>query len=126
MYETQLLKIRIRPGKTGQVIDFIKSLRDRQDLALAAMHREGIIVETLFLERREEADYIYYYAKARDLAAAHQVNMQATDPLTQEIRNFVAETWGEISSPEPILDLDLISDEVDAQVQLQSQLLPET
>lgn len=111
MYESQLLKIRIRPGKTSQVISFLRSLKDRKDLSLEALRREGMVVETMFLERRDDADYLYYYAKARDLAQASQVNMQATDPLAMEIRNFISETWDHIVSPEPLLDLDLIREE---------------
>lgn len=111
MYETQLLKIRIRPGKTPAVIDFLRSLRDRKDLSLEALRREGMVVESMFLERRDDADYLYYYAKARDLAQASQVNMQATDTLAQEIRAFITDTWDHIVSPEPLLDLDLIREE---------------
>lgn len=111
MYQTQLLKIRIRPGKTSAVIDFLRSLRERQDLSLAALRREGMVVESMFLERRDDADYLYYYAKAHDLTQASQVNMQATDPLAQEIRAFIMDTWDHIVSPEPLLDLDLIQEE---------------
>ena len=111
MYESQLLKIRIRPGKTGAVIDFLRSLKARQDLSLEALRREGMVVESMFLERRDEADYLYYYAKAHDLGRASQVNMQATDPLAMEIRAFIMDTWDHIVSPEPLLDLDLIREE---------------
>jgi hypothetical protein len=108
MYQTQLLKIRIRPGKTDQVVDFLRTLMDRKDESIEALRREGMVVESLFLERRDEADYLYYYVKAKDLAEATQVNLRATDPLTLEIRKFVSDTWGDVSSPEPLLDIDLI------------------
>lgn len=111
MYETQLLKIRIRNGKTEEVVKFIRSLRDRKDLALEALRREGMVVETMFLERHDQGDYLYYYAKARDLAFANHVNMQATDSLAMEIRRFVSETWDHIVCPEPLIDLDLIDEE---------------
>ena len=111
MYQSQLLKIRIRPGKTPAVLDFLRSLQEREDLSLEAMRREGMVVENMFLERRDDGDYLYYYAKARDLARAAQVNMQATDALSMEIRNFIAETWDHIASPEPVLDLDLIREQ---------------
>jgi hypothetical protein len=111
MYQTQLLKIRIRPGKTAQAMEFIRSLQERKDSSLAALRREGMVIESMFLERRDDGDYLYYYVKARDLARANEVNLQATDPFTLEIRKFVADTWGDISSPEPLLDLDLIMEE---------------
>ncbi|MEO7779464.1 MAG: DUF6176 family protein, partial [Fibrobacteria bacterium] len=111
MYDTQLLKIKIRAGKTAAVIEFLRSLQDRKDLALEALRREGMVVESMFLERRDGGDYLYYYVKARDLAHANVINMQATDELTLEIRKFVADTWDHIVSPEPVLDLDLIKEE---------------
>jgi hypothetical protein len=111
MYQSQLLKIRIRPGKTPAVIDFIRSLGERRELSLAALRREGMVVESMFLERRDDGDYLYYYAKARDLTYASEVNMQATDALAQEIRAFISETWDHIVSPEPLLDIDLIQEE---------------
>ena len=110
MYQTQLLKIRIRPGKTEQVVDFLRTLMDRKDESIEALRREGMMVESFFLERRDEADFLYYYVKAKDLMEATQVNLRATDPLTLEIRKFVSETWGDVSSPEPLLDIDLIPD----------------
>jgi hypothetical protein len=112
MYQTQLLKIRIRPGKTERVIDFLRGLMDRQEESMDGLRREGMVVESMFLERRDEADYLYYYVKAKDLAEASQVNLAATDSLTLEIRKFVSETWGDVSSPEPLLDLDLIGEEI--------------
>ncbi|HLP43206.1 MAG TPA: DUF6176 family protein [Fibrobacteria bacterium] len=110
MYQTQLLKIRIRPGKTDRVVEFLRDLADRKDDSLEALRREGMMVESLFLERRDEADYLYYYVKARDLAHANEINLQSSDPLTLAIRDFVSETWGDVASPEPLLDLDLIPD----------------
>lgn len=111
MYETQLLKIKIRPGKTGQVIEFLRTLQERESQCLEALRREGMVVESMFLERHDDGDILYYYVKARNLLQANEVNMQATDPLTLEIRRFVSETWDHIVSPEPLLDLDLIKEE---------------
>ncbi len=110
MFETQLLKIKIRPGKTEQVVEFVRSLRQREEKSLDAMRREGIVAESIFLERQTTGDYLYYYVKAKSLLRANEINMQATDALTLEIRRFVNETWGHIVSPEPLLDLDLIQE----------------
>lgn len=111
MYQTQLLKIRIRPGKTEEVVDFLRGLMERKDESLDALRREGMMIESFFLERRDEADYLYYYVKARDLMKATEINLKATDPLTLEIRKFVSETWADVASPEPLFDLDLIPEE---------------
>jgi hypothetical protein len=108
MPDTQLLRIRIKPGKTARVVDFIRSLLKRRSEALEALKREGTLVESFFLERQEQGDYLYYYVKAESLRRAYAVHMDAQDPLTSEIREFVEDTWATISSPEPLLDLDLI------------------
>ena len=111
MYETQLLKIRIKPGKTEQVVEFVRTLQARDGQCQAALRREGMVVESMFLERHDQGDFLYYYVKARNLLHANDVNMRATDPLTLEIREFVMDTWDHIVSPEPLLDLDLIKEE---------------
>jgi hypothetical protein len=108
MYETQLLKIKIRPGMTEKVVQFIQSLKEREEACIEGLRREGMIVESLFLERGEEFDYLYYYVKSKDLAHAYEINMQSSDPLTCEIRKFISDTWGTIASPEPLLDLNVI------------------
>ena len=51
MYQTQLLKIRIRPGKTKQVVEFLRGLMDRKEESLDALRREGMMVESMFLEQ---------------------------------------------------------------------------
>lgn len=107
-FDTQLLKIRIKPGKTAQVADFIRGMKDRMEEALDALAREEMMVESFFLERHAGGDYLYYYVKARSIARANELHMRATDRLTEEIRNLVAETWADVASPEPLLDLDLI------------------
>jgi len=109
MPDTQLLRIRIKPGKTPRVVAFIASIRERRSEALEALEREGMLVESFFLERLEQGDYLYYYVKTGNLPRANAIHMGATDVLTSEIREFVEETWGGISSPEPLLDLDLIT-----------------
>ncbi len=111
MYESQLLKVKIRAGKTDQVVEFLRTLQERGNQSLEAMRREGMMVESMFLERQNDADYLYYFVKAKSLLHANEINLQSTDALTLEIRKFISETWGHIVSPEPLLDLDLIPDE---------------
>lgn len=108
MFDSQLLKIRIKPGKTPQVVGFFKGLLQRQPEALAALRKEGIIVESFFLERRDQWDYLYYYVKSGSIPMASRIHGESRDPLIEAVRAFIAETWDEISSPEPLLDLDLI------------------
>lgn len=111
MYETQLLKIRIKPGKTEHVVEFFRTLQERESQCLDALRREGMVVESIFLERHDQGDFLYYYVKARNLLHANEVNLRATDALTLEIRQFVMTTWDHIVSPEPLLDIDLIKEE---------------
>ena len=57
MAEIQCLKTRIQPGKTQRLLGWLKGLQDRPEELRKAQAAGGILLESLFLERAEEADY---------------------------------------------------------------------
>ncbi len=106
MAEIQCVKIRIRPGKTEQVLTFISNLKSRMEEAQEAVAREGVILETLFLERTPGADYIIFYMRAESLAAATQVAATSTHPLDVATRQMITEAWGEAVLLEQLFDIE--------------------
>ncbi|MGF1480536.1 MAG: DUF6176 family protein [Cyanophyceae cyanobacterium] len=110
MYETQLLKIKIKPNQTHAAQQFIKSLNERREWCLETFRQEGMVVESMFFEHTPAGDFLYLYAKARSLAEADRVFKETTDSLRLKIKEFVEQTWGETVALEPLLDLDLIEE----------------
>jgi hypothetical protein len=58
-----------KPGKTEEFLAFAARLR--RDEVAASLAREGMLVETMMLERTGDGDFVVFYTRARDLAAAN-------------------------------------------------------
>lgn len=106
MAEIQCLKIRIKPGKTQRIIGWLKGLKDRPQELREAQAAGGILLESLFLERAEEADYLVFYTRAENLARLGAVFERSALPLDLETKQIISETWGEVTQLEPIVDLE--------------------
>ena len=62
--ETQCLKIKIKPGMTEKLIEYLKGLDPAE--VNEVLKLETMVVETLFLERADSSDYLLMYAKAEN------------------------------------------------------------
>lgn len=103
----QCLKITLKDGATDQAVAWLKSLDERRDEAIEMLQAEGMQVESLFLERTPDGDFLYFYARAEDLVRANESFMSSTLPLAVETREFIQNTWGEIEQLEPVVDLEV-------------------
>jgi hypothetical protein len=107
MAEVQCVRVRIQPGKTEQVVAFLKNLPNRPNEIQEALHSEGIILESLFLDRQPQADYLIFYTRAKNLAQANATFVSSTLPLDLETKQFIAETWAEVTLLETVVDLEV-------------------
>ena len=110
MYETQLLKVKIKPGQTQAAQQFIKIMNEQRESCLNTCRQEGMVVESLFFERTSAGDFIYLYAKAHNLEKADQVFQESTEPINNQVKEFIEQTWEETIALEPLLHLDLIEE----------------
>jgi hypothetical protein len=92
-WESQCLKIPLKPGTTERFLAFARSLRDRKAELAATLAREGILSEHVMLERSPQGDCLIFYSRAASLAAANQAFIASTSPLDEETKAVIAETW---------------------------------
>ncbi|NPV93200.1 MAG: hypothetical protein HPY50_20760 [Firmicutes bacterium] len=107
MFQTQCLKIKLKPGTTDYVLDFIRNL-DREEV-YEVLRLETMVVETLFLERTRDADYLIMYAKAESLIRANEAMVNSGHPHFESLKKFTDETWGEITAFELLADYERIA-----------------
>lgn len=105
MDDVQLLKIRLHPGQTDRFVAFARGLTDRSAEVQASLRLEGVRLETLFIERTAEADFIYFYSRAASLAAAAAAFASSTLPLDQETKTIITESWDTVGPLEVLVDL---------------------
>lgn len=92
MTEVYCARIRLRPEKTPQVVTFLNSLKTRTEEVQQVLVNEGIIVESLFLERTAEFDFLVFSIRAENLANATDYAQTSTHPFAQASRQFIQET----------------------------------
>lgn len=104
IFETQCIKIRLKPGTTDYVIRWIKELN--RDEIYEVLRLETVVVESLFLERAEDGDYLIMYARAESLVKANEAMMNSDHPHFASVKQLIADTWGEIKAFELLADFD--------------------
>lgn len=102
MSDVQLLKVRLRADQAEGAIRWIRGLAGRGPEMARLIALEGLTVESLFLERDGDRCYLYQYARAPDLRAAHAAFMADTTPLSEETRRQIAATWEAAVALEPL------------------------
>ncbi|GMU56847.1 MAG: hypothetical protein AMXMBFR33_59930 [Candidatus Xenobia bacterium] len=108
-YHSQLLRIKIRPGCTAQVLEWLKGLTKRPE-ALAAMRRETMVIESAFFERVYTDDYLLFYTKAESMEKVMEQASAGSDPFTLELNQFIADNWMEVVPLETVFHLDRIDE----------------
>lgn len=105
MPDIQCLKIEIKPGMTEYVVEWIRGLKDRDLAGLnEVLSNEGMIVETIFLDRTATGDYLFLYQRAEDLVRANEVFNASTHPVDEAVRVLIAEAWADVQPLELLID----------------------
>ncbi|MFE1745393.1 DUF6176 family protein [Coleofasciculus sp. H7-2] len=110
MAETQCLKIRIKPGLTIPVIGWLKNLNNQLDEVRELLRNEGILIESIFLERSKDGDFLILYQKAEDLSKASEAFYHSSSPLALATQKFISETWGDIQPLELVIDFERMTE----------------
>jgi Family of unknown function (DUF6176) len=109
MSEVQCLRIRIQPGKTEQLFAFLKGLDDRPREVQEALAADGIIRESLFLDRTPQADYLILVVRAENLASANLAFLESGLQVDMETKRVISDTWAAVTPLELVVDLERLS-----------------
>ena len=108
--ETRCWKIKLKHGSIDLVREWARTINLRMDEALEALRAEGVVVESVFLDRTEHGDFLIGYMKAESFdkaAEAVQKTLRAIDEYHQQ---FKREAWDERSELELLVDMDRITE----------------
>lgn len=106
--EVQCLKVKLKEGTTDYVINWFKELYSRMDLVYDALINETMVVESMFLERGADADYLIFYTRAESLQKANEMMLKSTNPVDQEALAMMQKTWDSGQALELLFDADRI------------------
>lgn len=98
-------RIKIKEGKLPEVYEWFNTLNARKDELIEAFQAEGVELETVFLERTNDGDYLIYYTRQEDLEKVYTTLAR----LGMPIRLFHVECWQRCCEAclvlEPLFDL---------------------
>jgi Family of unknown function (DUF6176) len=102
MFETKCVKVKLKPGSLLRVRAWADELKSRREEALETMREEGMVVESTFLDRTSEGDFLICFMKAQSFEKATGVVKQSLlrlMPLTKHSRR---------TRPHPSLNLNCL------------------
>ncbi len=110
---TQVLcnRIRLRPGSLERVREWAETLKERRNEALATLQAEGVTIESAFLERATDGDFLIIYMRAPDLNSAVGAAAHSAHPIDACHQEFKRDTWEGGEALELLVDLVLDQDD---------------
>lgn len=110
MFETRCFKVRLKPDSIERVREWAAMINARKDEAIESLKDETVVVESVFLDRTAEGDFLIGYMKA----VSFEKNREAVQKSVREIddyhRQFKQATWAEHKELELLVDLERIGE----------------
>lgn len=89
--------------------EWAKTLNERRAEAVATLRDECVILETIFLDRTDEGDFLIYVMKAESFEKAREAVQKSAHEIDVYHQNFKRETWAERKQLELLVDLENFS-----------------
>ena len=106
--KTVCTRIKLKPNSLGLVYEWAKELNGRRPEALATLRDEGVKIESVFLEKTSEGEFLIYYMKLESIEKAHQVVAKSKHAIDAYHQNFKKATWEKGEKLELLIDFSLL------------------
>lgn len=110
MVETQCTRIKLRPGTLPLVEEWANELKRRSQEVLQTLRDEGVFIESVFLERTDEGDFLLYYIKAESLEKMRAVAEASTYAIDAYHNAFKEAAFESRQSLRPLVDFERFSE----------------
>ena len=104
-YITTCNRIKLKPDSADRVMEWAKFINERKDEALQTLEDEGVFIESVFLEKTPEADYLIYYMKLESLEKAGEVVSKSKHAIDAYHKQFKIDCWEKGESLQLLVDL---------------------
>jgi hypothetical protein len=100
-------RIRLKPGSVERVHEWARTLNERRAEAIATLRDEEVTIESVFLDRSPDGDYLVYYMRGKDLDRSTGMAATSPHPIDAYHQTFKRDTWDDRSELELLVDLEL-------------------
>ena len=105
MTEVACHRIKLKAGVIPRVREWAAEINRRRDEALATLRDEGVSVESAFLERAGDGDYLIYYMRAASLGRSSETARRSEHDIDRYHQAFKRDTWEDRAALELLVDL---------------------
>lgn len=89
--EVECHRVKIKDNSLENIHDWAETLNNRMEEVLESIKREGVIVESVFLEEASDGNYLIYYMRSKDLKKARKVAQEKPLPIDDYHTKMVKE-----------------------------------
>ncbi len=104
--ETRCFLIKLKANSRDRVREWANTLNARKAEVLATLRDEEVIVESAFLYRSEDGDFLMYYVKAENLLKAQKVGKESRRAIDAYHQQFKRDTWDSTKELELLVDFE--------------------
>ncbi len=105
--QTHAFRIKLKPNSIEKVRAWAAELNARAGEAQEILKREGVVVESAFLDEIAGEQYLLYYMKAENLEKSQKIAAESAASLDAYHQRFKKECWESVTPLEPLIDFDL-------------------
>jgi hypothetical protein len=102
--KTGCAKIKIREGMLSRVLEWKKYINDNREEVLQSLRQEGVFIESVFLEKSGDDNYLIYYMKLQDHEKAKAAFNKSDLNVDKYHAKFKNEAWDERKELELLID----------------------
>ena len=107
MPSSECMRIRMKRGMTDKFVQWAKQVPKRMDEVKASMMEQGVLEQSIFLERAPDGEFIVLFWKVADPEKARAAFQNSTRKIDLEMVEMIETTWdrSQVSKLEPVMEL---------------------
>jgi hypothetical protein len=99
-------KIKLKKGSLAETKAWALELNNRIKEAMETLRDEGVYLETVFLDRASDADYLIYFMKVLDIEKAGKIAQKSKHAIDVFHQQFKKNYWVSSQPLELLIDFD--------------------
>lgn len=108
--QTTCVKMKLKKEFIEDVRIWFQTLNQRLDETMLSLENEGVIVESVFLDKYNDEFFLIYYMKAENISEAIEVFKKSTLTIDAYHKSCKEKYCEERVALEPLLDLNRIKE----------------
>jgi hypothetical protein len=109
--QARCAKIKLKPGSLERVREWAHTLHvTRRAEALETLRAETVILESYYLDRTPQGDYLIAFMLAQNFETAHRAVEESTHDIDRYHQAFKEEVWDSLQPLELLVELERIGE----------------